>query len=101
METTVLEMTKTRLLLIEDNPGDARLVREALLETREGPGFELEWVDRLQSGLGWLDHEQVDLILLDLTLPDTQGLATLQRLRAQVPDIPIVVLTGNRDERTA
>jgi len=94
-------MTKTRLLLIEDNPGDARLVREALLETREGPGFELEWVDRLQSGLGWLDHEQVDLILLDLTLPDTQGLATLQRLRAQVPDIPIVVLTGNRDERTA
>jgi two-component system, cell cycle sensor histidine kinase and response regulator CckA len=102
MTKPVLESaTKTKLLLIEDNPGDARLIREVLTETRPEPEFELQCVDRLQSAFGWLDRQPADLILLDLSLPDTQGLATLERLRAQVPNIPIVILTGNKDERIA
>jgi signal transduction histidine kinase len=88
------------VLLIEDNEDDACLIREMLLEKQE-VGFQLEWVDRLGSGLTRLAQGKVDLVLLDLSLPDSHGLETLEKIQAQAPDVPIVVLTGLDDETIA
>ncbi len=86
------------ILLIEDNPGDERLVREAL---RDSPGIQVVSADRLESGMERLAAEKVDGILLDLTLPDSQGLDSVLKLRQREAEVPIVVLTGLDDEETA
>jgi PAS domain S-box-containing protein len=88
------------LLLIEDNPGDARLIREFLSETRSNP-YLLECADQLSKGLELLTVRDVDLVLLDLSLPDSQGFDTFARVYALVPDLPIVVVTGSDDEMLA
>jgi signal transduction histidine kinase len=84
----------TQILLIEDNPGDARLIKEFLGET--GKVFELDWVDSLSKGLEHLDGK--DAVLLDLALPDSTGLDTFEKLHLEAPDLPIIVLTGNDDD---
>ncbi|MHB8067324.1 MAG: PAS domain-containing protein [Desulfobaccales bacterium] len=90
--------TKTiTVLLVEDNPGDARLIRE-MLATQEDANFRLEWVDRLADGLERLDRGGVDVVLLDLGLPDSYGLDTFIRAYARSPRVPFVVLTGLADE---
>jgi PAS domain S-box-containing protein len=89
-----------RILLIEDNPGDARLVREMLSEAN-GSAAELECEETLASGLERLASEQFDVLLLDLTLPDSRGLDTLQKVRPFKQPIPVVVLTGLEDDETA
>jgi anti-anti-sigma factor len=86
-----------KVLLVEDNPGDARLLREMLAEVG-GISFELEYADQLSSGLERLAVEGIDLILLDLSLPDSQGLDTFARANAQAPQVPIIVLSGLDDE---
>ena len=88
------------VLLIEDNPGDARLVEEALKET-SNPGYRLEWVDHLADGLTRLAEGGVDVLLLDLGLPDSQGLAALSLIRALLPTLPVVVVSGGPDEQFA
>ena len=95
-------MTENRLqvLLIEDNPGDVRLIREMLAEAGTSD-IGIESAESLSAGLEILTTGGLDVILLDLGLPDSQGLATLGRLYARVPDIPIVVLTGHGDEAVA
>ena len=96
-----------RVLLIEDNAGDARLIREMLTEAKSGSlsagrqAFDLECADRLQAGLERLAKGGIDVLLLDLGLPDSQGLDTLARVQAQAPQVPIVVLTGLDDEALA
>src|SRR5579864_1347485 len=89
-----------RVLLVEDNPGDARLLVELLRETEAGR-LKLEQVDRLNTALERLSRERFDLVLLDLSLPDEQGLNTLVRAHACAPKVPIVVLTGLDDEGLA
>jgi len=89
-----------RVLLIEDNPGDARLIREMLAEARGGL-FDLECADRLSTGLERLAAGGIDVVLLDLGLPDGQGLDTFVRAHTQAPDVPFVVLTGLDDEALA
>lgn len=89
-----------RLLLIEDNEDDACLIREALAE-RAGNGIELEWADRLEAGLARLGEGAFDAVLLDLSLPGSQGLHTFELAHGRMPDVPIVVLSGFEDERTA
>jgi signal transduction histidine kinase len=89
-----------KILLIEDNPGDARLIREMLNESQRAP-FVLEWCDRLNNGLQKLLEAGVDVVLLDLGLNDSQGLDTYERVHTQVPGIPIVVLSGLHDETIA
>ncbi|MFZ5917279.1 MAG: PAS domain S-box protein [Chloroflexota bacterium] len=86
------------ILLIEDNPGDARLIREMLADA--GPArFRLACADRLSTGLERLAQGGVEAVLLDLGLPDSQGLDTLRRVVAELPLAPtIVVLTGLDDE---
>ncbi|MCL4294134.1 MAG: response regulator [Anaerolineae bacterium] len=86
-----------RILLIEDNLGDARLLRELMAEV-EGVHFQLIHVDRLSAGLTCLGEGDVDVVLLDLSLPDSQGPDTLTRLQSSAPDVPVVVLTGLEDE---
>jgi signal transduction histidine kinase len=85
------------ILLVEDNPGDRRLICEILAEAGSAT-FDLKHADRLQAGLEYLDKNRVDVVLSDLGLPDSQGLETLSRIYAQVPEVPIVVLTGLNDE---
>ncbi len=88
------------VLLVEDNPGDARLFAELVRETDAGR-LKLEHVERLSSALERLRSEPFDLVLLDLSLPDEQGLNTLVRAHACAPKVPIVVLTGLDDEALA
>jgi len=89
-----------KVLLIEDNPGDARLIRETLKKANT-VRYEMEWVDRLSPGLMQLDRTTIDVVLLDLSLPDSHGLETLERTRSQSKEVPIVVLTGLDDEELA
>jgi diguanylate cyclase (GGDEF)-like protein/PAS domain S-box-containing protein len=85
------------LLLVEDNPGDARLLREMFSEqgTRH---IELTEVSSMAEAENYLAIRQVDVILLDLGLPDAQGLGAVQRAHAAAPRVPLVVLTGLDDE---
>jgi two-component system phosphate regulon sensor histidine kinase PhoR len=95
-----MSVTPFKILLIEDNPADARLLREMLVEIRDAP-FELEWVERLSAGLERLTKGDVDAVLLDLSLPDSQGLETFLRVQAQAPHVPITVLSGLDDAALA
>jgi signal transduction histidine kinase len=85
-------------LLVEDNPGDARLVQEALNGAR-GTHFVLEHDDRLTDALERLTRPGIDIVLLDLSLPDSDGVETISRLHRAAPHIPIIALSGNEDER--
>jgi two-component system cell cycle sensor histidine kinase/response regulator CckA len=89
-----------RVLLVEDNPGDARLFTELVRDTGAGQ-WNLVHVDRLSAALERLRHETFDVMLLDLSLPDADGLDTLIRAHTEAPKVPIVVLTGHDDEALA
>jgi len=89
-----------KILLIEDNEAEARLFREFLHPVRS-QDFSLVHVTRLKEALQKLSQGKYDLILLDLTLPDSQGLLSLDTLFSLVPWIPIVVLTNTNDEELA
>lgn len=85
------------VLLVEDNEGDARLMREMFNE-QGSEGIELNHVERMSEAEAYLGEHLVDVILLDLGLPDTQGLEAVRRARAIAPRVPLVVLTGSSDE---
>jgi two-component system NtrC family sensor kinase len=95
-----MDANTINILLIEDNPGDARLIREMLSDT-DVYNCVLECAARLSTGLEHLVGGTAGIILLDLELPDSQGLDTLEKVRARVPEIPVVVLTGLDDESVA
>lgn len=88
------------ILLVEDNPGDARLIREMLQEA-EGVDCAIDWVPRLSEALEKLGRSRHDLVLLDLGLPDSRGLETFTQAYAHAPQIPFVVLSGLQDETVA
>lgn len=92
--------TPIHILLVEDNPGDARLVLEMLAEARTG-NFALTHVDLFAEALKRLGEQHFDVVLLDLTLPDSRGLDTLTQVQTAVPHMPIVVLSGLHDEELA
>ena len=88
-----------RLLLIEDNPGDVRLIREMLLSHEEAQfTFHIQTADTLKSGLEIQQATPCDILLLDLSLPDSFGVKTVAHVRQKAPDVPIVVLTGFDDQ---
>ena len=89
-----------KILLIEDNPADAVLVKEMLAETRSFDS-ELIHVDRFEKCCVLPDREQVDIVLLDLTLPDVQGLETVVKTCDIMAGKPIVVMSGIEDEELA
>ncbi len=88
------------VLLIEDNPGDARLIREMLAEV-DDVSFRLSHADRLSRGVELLGHKDIDLVLLDLSLPDSHGIETFAKVYAHSPKVPIIVLSGNDDQQLA
>jgi len=89
-----------QVLLVEDNAGDARLFREMF--RNEKPGiFELTHLMRLSDAEAHLAKSEVDIVLLDMGLPDGHGLDTVRRARKAAPLIPLIVLTGLDDEAIA
>ena len=90
-----------RALLIEDNPGDARLIREIVKDAGAAASVEVVHADRLSAGLDILGTHEIDVVLLDLSLPDSTGLDTFTRLHTSVPGVAIVVLSGLNDESVA
>jgi signal transduction histidine kinase len=92
--------TIKKVLLVEDNPGDARLLREMFNED-SALHVDLACVSFMSEAERHLARCTVDIILLDLGLPDAQGLAAIRRARIAAPDIPLVVLTGMDDEALA
>ena len=89
-----------RLLIVEDNPADADLVRELL--PKSGPLiYQTECVARLEAAITRLKSPGIDVMLIDLSLPDSQGLATYHQIRDKAPQIPVIVLTGTDDDELA
>jgi diguanylate cyclase (GGDEF)-like protein/PAS domain S-box-containing protein len=88
------------LFLVEDNPGDARLLRE-MLSDHGSPETELTHVACMGDAEKHLAQQAVDIILLDLGLPDAHGLDAVRRARSAAPHVPLVVLTGLDDESVA
>ena len=90
------------LLLIEDNPGDARLVREHLADAASGQVFRLDHAATLAEAKSLVESGvSRDIVLLDLSLPDSFGLETLARWQVIAPKLPVIVLTGSDDEALA
>jgi PAS domain S-box-containing protein len=89
-----------KVLLVEDDPGDAFLLQSLLTQT-EQVQFDLVCANRLAEGLKNLNDTAFDIMLLDLSLPDSVGLTTINNVRAYTLDVPIIVLTGLDDEEIA
>ncbi len=90
----------SHLVLIEDNPGDARLIVEMLKEG-DGEGFTVDFAGSLATGLEKVGSNRADIVLLDLSLPDSRGFETFVRFQSKFPKLPVVILTGLNDEQTA
>lgn len=88
-----------RILLIEDNPGDADLVRLRLVEGN--PSVDVSCVNRLSDGIAAVKEQPPSLILLDLNLPDSHGAETFRKLLEKAPDVPVVILSGQDDQALA
>lgn len=88
-----------RVLLIEDNDADARFILEMLKEIKSK--FELIHATKLAEGLQLLNESSFDVLLLDLSLPDSMGFDTFQNAHSHEPDLPIVILSGLDDEELA
>ena len=88
-----------KILVIEDNPADVEMIRE-LLSDLAGSSFDIVCADRFSTAIPYLTEGGIDIILLDLGLPDCQGLDTLCRVRNHVTEVPIVVLTLLDNEET-
>ncbi len=93
-------MQPLNMLLIEDSAAEARLIRELLAEAPQAR-VELHHAITLAAGLEILAEGGIEVVLLDLSLPDSHGLETLREVRAQVSRIPVIVLTGSDEEELA
>lgn len=101
----MMDAKTMRILMVEDNPLEAHVVRQALAGLR-GPdplmgAFEVLHAETALTGVARLIEGDIDLVLLDLSLPDSEGLETALRFRSTAPDVPIVVLTSTDDEAIA
>ncbi len=102
MSTATQEPTQTRrakILLIDDDESEFYLVNELLSDKKTL--FELKWVESLALGIEHLSKEHVDVIVLDLFLADSKGLETFNLLKSRVKDVPIVIMSGLDDEKSA
>ena len=89
-----------KVLLVEDNPDYAKVLRKRLSKASNAR-FQVEYSEKLKFALEVLAKGMPDAVLLDLSLPDSDGLETFRRVRAQAPEVPVVVLTGLDDEKIA
>ena len=86
----------TNILLIEDNPGDTQLAKIYMKDAAFK--YELFVADTFFEGTDIINQQEIDIVLLDLSLPDSQGFKTLNRYLETVPNIPVIVLTGVNNE---
>jgi DNA-binding NarL/FixJ family response regulator len=93
-------MDKITILVVEDNPGDLLLIKEYLAE-RQNFAYDLMACGTLESAITALSRHDFDVVLLDLSLPDSFGLDTVRKVITNFPEIAVVVLTGLQDENTA
>jgi DNA-binding response OmpR family regulator len=93
-------MNTISMLVVEDNPADAALVKEYLRDTVT-VNYEVETIDTLSEALSVLSRRNVDIVLLDLSLPDSSGVETVRTLTGRCPQVAIIVLTGLEDENAA
>lgn len=96
---------RCKVLLVEDNPDHVKLIEQLLFQSDrcslvQGSSFVLTAVDSLLRGIEKLAIEDFDIILLDLMLPDSQGVNSLIQIRKQAPKTPIVVEVDDADETT-
>ena len=87
------------ILIVEDNPKDAKSLEE-MLGRGPNPEFELEYADRLTTCLRRLERGDIDLVLLDLFLPESRGIKTLHKVHAKAPKVAVIALTRFDDEDT-
>lgn len=90
----------TNILLVEDNPGDAQLV-EIMLTEPSSFHFRLTINANMQDAVETVTNEEVDVVLLDMSLPDGEGIENINRLKSRMPSLPIVVMTGREDDEFA
>ncbi len=107
METDIAKTTQTlmekdliKVLLVEDDAVDRRLVERLLAKCSQPVEFAVESVGRMSAAAESLDSREYDLVLLDLGLPDSSGIETVQKINEVNPRTPVVVLTGSDDEET-
>ncbi|MEO8392594.1 MAG: PAS domain S-box protein [Chloroflexota bacterium] len=87
-----------RVLMIEDNEDDFLLVQYQIAKISD---IQIEWRNSVDQGLAYLGAQSVDLLLLDLSLPDGQGLAILNRVQSRYARLPIIILSGDDNEALA
>jgi len=93
-------MSYYTLLLVEDNPADADLIKEYLADS-QSVEYKMVETQTLSAALELLAKENIDLVLLDLSLPDSSGLDTVRTLLTDYPQIVLIVLTGLKDHQIA
>ncbi len=95
-----MNMKKLKVLIIEDNPEDARHVKEILSEYKSTV-YDLKYADGLSDSLKMTSENNFDIVLLDLNLPDSEGLDTISSVAAKINHLPFVVLAGTNDLNVA
>lgn len=100
MKAAPVQVKPIKLLAVEDDPSLSFVLEEALAHTREAE-IDATMASSLAEALRQLARNEFQLVLLDLSLPDSDGIETLSRVREQQPEVPIVVLTGNDDPELA
>jgi two-component system sensor histidine kinase/response regulator len=90
----------TRLLFVEDDAVYFNLLKR-LLQNADDTKFDIQWASTLQQAFSDLQEKEIDVVLLDLNLPDSEGMETFQRLYKHAGGIPIIVLSGSNDEKQA
>jgi diguanylate cyclase (GGDEF)-like protein/PAS domain S-box-containing protein len=98
--TVTTDATNSKILLIEIDPAAANAIRIALADSPTGP-FDVQWVSKLSLGLERLAKKDIDAVLFELSLSDSQGLESFDKLHAAAPEIPILILGGDGDEALA
>lgn len=93
-------MNQLSVLIVEDNPGDILLIKEYLSD-EQGADYVITETDTLKSAIALISSSDFDVILLDLTLPDSMGLDTVRKVITISPDTAVIVLTGLQDENIA
>jgi len=92
--------TNLHILHIEDNPADVVYIRE-LLDEDKNFNYRIKSLLRLAEGLHYLADNQVDIILLDLSLPDSCGMDTFLAVKEAAPDLPVIIMSGSADQDLA
>lgn len=100
MNAAPVPTSPIKLLAVEDDPSLSFVLEEALAHTREAE-IDATMASSLAEALRQLGRKDFQLVLLDLSLPDSDGIETLSRVREQQPEVPIIVLTGNDDPEVA